>query len=366
MSFLKSQTMTAPYPVVYKKFECAGNGLTVSGHRRASLNTLKSALGLETNGQILKDGKKKVEKRPKSWWEAQVRLYGLKCTKWTIDRMKKVLMEAVRSEIEVSVDVKVLEERLNNEYAESLKNGSHNTEDDTEISDSEPDSKNDPLRLMREVLRLTSTAASATSEERAKKGAEFEDNAQKSIEASQDRQLAKINRKHALLLASPQGAGDDIFGTWQLDCPALTKQYCHLECYAKSDMVWVIHPLLGHDLHLWCSFKQMVVAGVMSIEWESALDWRNRKNGFTFRGETTGDGDFCCDDEWNKGWIVFTSEHECHGMFETQFGDEPWEFTGKKISLKRAGKQQKALGEEYEILEREWMKSRLISASTRF
>jgi hypothetical protein len=70
-----------------------------------------------------------------------------------------------------------------------------------------------------------------------------------------------------------------------------------------------------------------------------------------------GDGGFCCDDEWNKGSITFTSEHECYGTFETQYGDKPWAFTGKKISLKMTGKRPFALRDEYKRLDRNWRKT---------
>jgi hypothetical protein len=342
--------MAPPTPIIYKKFECAGDGLTVSGHRRVSPDDLKSALGLIQDGS--------TEKHPKSWWEAQVRLYGLKCNRWTIDGMKKVLLDAVNSTIEVPAEINALEERLNNEYVASLNFENHDTDHD-DTSDMEGDTEYDPMKLTREILRLTSFGANTTPEDRAKMASEFKDNMNKTADALRDRQLTKMNRQHALLLASSEGAGNDVFGTWQLDCPEIIKQWGHLEMYAKGNIIWVIHPPLTHESHLWCSFKQIVVEGVLCIDWKSAIErhnWRGRKNKFTFRGITPGDGDFCCDDEWNKGWIVFTSEHECHGEFETQFGEKPWIFTGVKISSKRNGKQQHSLSDEYKRLERDWLK----------
>jgi hypothetical protein len=98
----------------------------------------------------------------------------------------------------------------------------------------------------------------------------------------------------------------------------------------------------------------------MKINWKSALEtnkWRGRKSGFVFRGRGTGDDGLICNDEWNKGWIVFSSEHECYGEFEIQHGDKPWAFTGKKIRMKMAGKKPYALIHEWKRLEREWMKS---------
>ena len=67
------------------KLECSGSGFTFASHQRASPSTLAFDLGLQPrltpSGRISK--KQDRPKHPKSWWEAQVRLYGLKCTKWT-------------------------------------------------------------------------------------------------------------------------------------------------------------------------------------------------------------------------------------------------------------------------------------------
>lgn len=343
---IQSQQM-APPPLVHGKFECVGDGLTVSGHKRASQTGLEFALGIQKLGRILPNGREKiiVEKYPKTWWEAQVRLYGLKCTKWTIDGMKKVLFEAVKDGIEPSAEIKALEERLNKEYTESEK---ENSKSDDNVSDQ--------MKRTMEILGLTTMAANTTAEERALMAKAFTFCVAKTTEASKAQQLAKMNREHEKLLKSADGPGTDVFGTWQFDCPGIPEQWGQ---NASRNIIWKIHPPLVHDAHLWCSFKQITVEGVMRIDWKSALErnnWRNRKNNFTFRGISCGDGDFMCDDEWNKGWIKFTSEHECHGMFETQYSDEPWPFTGKKIGLKATGKRSYTLAQEYKKLGRDWTK----------
>ena len=101
----------------------------------------------------------------------------------------------------------------------------------------------------------------------------------------------------------------------------------------------------------------------MRIQWRSKKlerkHWLNMKRSFQFRGLSSGDYDFCCIDEANKGWIKFTSEHECHGEFDCQFAG-PWELTGKKVDLKRSGKRPAALAKEYERLGRDFDKKTAI------
>ena len=36
---------------------------------------------------------------------------------------------------------------------------------------------------------------------------------------------------------------------------------------------------------------------------------------FTWKGRETGEMEIQCDDDLNTGYIKFTSEHECEGMF---------------------------------------------------
>ena len=324
-----------PPPIVYQKFECAGDGLSVFGHYRASPADITLALEPEF-------------KEPRSWWEAQIRLYGLKCSKWTIDGMKKVFSQALESGLQVSGDMDALEKKLNEEYAKLKK--------ESQITVNKPtnDSKGQSPDL--------SASENSESQDSVELNA-FDESCQTRTDAIRARQLAKMNREHAALLTSPQGAGKNVYGTWQLDCPGIISEFCLEDEYRNSNITWVIHPPIINDAHLWCAFKQIVVEGVIRIEWKSVIErnnWKKRKNKFYFRGITPGDGDYCCDDEWNKGWIVFDSEHECHGVFETQFGDAPWEFTGKKISLKVSGKRTYSLRDEYRKLGKDWLKSVLI------
>src|SRR5271155_3229593 len=105
-------------PLKYGKLECSGDGFPFSPHRRADLSTIALELGNDNRpppaSRISK--KQTTTKRPKSWWEAQVRLYGLQCSKWTIDGMKAVLTTALQNGLEVPEDLKTREQELNEEY----------------------------------------------------------------------------------------------------------------------------------------------------------------------------------------------------------------------------------------------------------
>jgi hypothetical protein len=343
--------MPRPEVLTEGKFECAGQGLMVAGHKRASVAEIKRTLP----GKITKTTSKnktgeKVEKQPKAWWEAQVRLYGLKCDKWTIGNMQAVLDVAIQTRtLEVPHYIRTLEKKLNKVYQnwDNIEEISSDDGDDSEIvtpDDSivcDPGAKPGKLKL--------GFCPTHNWHEKEKLG-----------KALVNRTIAKMNRDHGLLLLSKEGGGDDVFGTWQIHCPGIHESWPVWEDIEKG-MKWIIHPPLPDDTHSWVSFNQMVVEGVMGIEWSKKdlpkkdwFNWLNVKRGFRFRGHETGSYDFCCIDEGNLGWIMFTSEHECHGVFEVEFGEKPWEFTGKKVSLKRPGKKPAALAKEYEKLGRDF------------
>src|SRR5438552_1387626 len=124
--------MSSP-PLKYGKLECAGNRLTYLSHPRESPATITAALGLDSKDRS-SISKTRVTKYRKSWWEAQVRLYDLKCTKWTIDGMKEVLTKAIRDGLQVPAELKAVEEKLIREY---LKMDEENRPTITESSDKE-------------------------------------------------------------------------------------------------------------------------------------------------------------------------------------------------------------------------------------
>lgn len=333
-----------------KKIKYDGNGLTFCGHTRVSPRELIFELGIKALDRMDRSGTDvpREHRHPKLWWEAQVRLYGLKCSKWTIDGMYEVLAKASIAGFEVSQEIMELEKKMEKEHEEKKNKQVKDTasSDDTtiEFSESTMTRRNTSPDESNNIATGVPDAVS---------------------NASREVELLKRNAAHSKLLKSTEGPGKDISGTWQMDCPEISKQWGDDPVFQNNHMIWKIHPPYFSQSHLWCSFNQMVVEGVMRIDWKSPLEqnrWRNRRYNFVYRGRDTGDYDFVCDDEWNKGWIKFTSEHECHGEFETQFGDEePWAFTGKKISLKVTGKRPNSLEQEYKRLGRDFLKKVTIS-----
>jgi hypothetical protein len=339
--------MAQPEVLKEGKFECAGQGLMVAGHKRAIVAEIKRALSgkiVKTTSQ--KKTAEKVEKRAKSWWEAQVRLYGLKCDKWTIGNMQAVLEAAIQTgTLKVPQDVQAMEKRLNEMYSKRDNNEKMWTDDDDD-GDSE-------------ILTPDDSMVSGVSTQTGNRATDTSSQKKKLVADARKRMIAKTDRQHSLLLSN-EGGGDDVFGTWEIDCPGIHEEWPEWQNIEKG-MKWIIHPPLPSNTHSWVSFKQMVVEGVMGIEWwkddlpeKEWFNWLNVRREFRFRGLETGENDFCCMDEANMGWIVFTSEHECHGVFEVEFGGKPWEFTGKKVSLKRPGKKPAALAKEYENLGRDY------------
>ena len=227
--------MTQPSPLKDQTFEYNGKGLTFNGHHRESPTSLEFALGIRTLGRILPGGGKKIiaEKHPKSWWEAQVRLYGLKCSKWTVENMKRVLSDSVKEGIEVSLKIKEVEKRLSKEYAELEKeNRNSNTINTTDGTKTSTNMSQSTVTGLNESTMVTQP----------RKTTSFGDLMKEKSDAARASQLANMNRLHSALLASPSGPGDTIYGTWQLDCPEITDQWCHLDETRQREIIWKIHP----------------------------------------------------------------------------------------------------------------------------
>lgn len=342
--------MTHLSSVKHRNFEFNGKCLTFSQHHRATPTSLEFALGIQTLGRILPGGRKKiiVEKHPKSWWEAQVCLYGLKCHKWTVENMKSVLFAAVKEGIEVTPEIEEVEERLKKEYAELEKENRRSNDINTAGG----------TKTLSNVLQPTVTGSNKrTNDTQQEKATGFRDLMKEKSDAARASQLANMNRLHSALLASPSGPGDTIYGTWQIDCPEITEQWCHNNDCQKREMIWKIHPPFYCEEYIWVGFEQIVCEGVIRIDRDLlSTRWKRKKMNFTWRGRETGEMEIQCDDSMNTGYITFTSEHECQGMFGCQFGG-PWAFTGKKISLKLSGKKITGLSQEFKKYEREWRKT---------
>ena len=110
-------------PLKYGELECKGNGLTYRSYSRATPAQIIAALSQTSqptdHGRVSKSTK--PQGHSKAWWEAQVRLYGFKCSNWTIDGMKEVLMDAVAASFKVPAELQGVEEQLNHDYQERQK-----------------------------------------------------------------------------------------------------------------------------------------------------------------------------------------------------------------------------------------------------
>ena len=74
-----------------------------------------------------------------------------------------------------------------------------------------------------------------------------------------------------------------------------------------------------------------------------------KKLRFTWRGKKIGGTAVEFDDELKSGYIVFTSNYECKGVFRCCYGG-PWKFTGKKILTTKPRQRVKTLRKEYEVV----------------
>jgi len=108
----------------YKKhgIECDGEGLLYASHRRADLATIAKALAytVTTNSPSSRISKKDRLPEPpqynKSWWRAQVYLYGLQQTTKGISGSKAILTAAMEKGLEVPAEMNEEEEKLMKQY----------------------------------------------------------------------------------------------------------------------------------------------------------------------------------------------------------------------------------------------------------
>ena len=316
--------MSEPRPLKYGEFECKGKGLIYASYARATPAQLLAAL-VESSPSV-KNGISKTttkhEEHSKEWWEAQVRLYGFKCSKWTIKGMKNVFMEKIVSTLKTDAELKGIENQLNQDYmridkkenpksASSEKDGSE--EDESEEDESEID---EPAKIDTKAVEPQPRKNIAT--QALRKG--YRD-------ASDESRLDRVNRLHNKYLSA--GPPDDvIFGEWHFECSEITA-YWDKNC--REDIVWKIHPPQNSENHMWAVIHQVCIEGIVKIEWDSAQDWKHKKHKFFFSGKETGEGYAQQGDD--HGWITFTSSHECHATFHSDLSSESgWEMMGRKVS----------------------------------
>jgi len=318
---------------------------------------------LTPSGRVSK--KQNLDKRSKSWWEAQVRLYGLKCSKWTIDGMKEVLKVALQKGLEVPDDLSRMEKRLNEEYPavdaefQARAAEARNQKWATLTSDVEK-ANHDPTRFILQlrsdggvkVLRglddraqvhkaaermgLVSQSVDGVgggygdrilvvgkdSGEVFREASRISADVRAQLRANEAAHQNEIDEMHHDLVK--HGDGGDIGGTWQLDMPELTSNY------QSGDITWkVASP--DDSGYVWASFDLLILEGVVRISWPGKKSaWKGRERKFSWKGCETGEGEIQCDSS-NGGTVTFTSASTCSGTWWGAYGT--FEFTGKKISL---------------------------------
>jgi hypothetical protein len=148
--------------------------------------------------------------------------------------------------------------------------------------------------------------------------------------------------------------GIDIEGRWQMNCPEITLGWCQNDEDEHKEMFWNIHRSQPDEDCRWVVFEQIIVDGILRIEMGTP-SCLGRKYPFIWRGRETGESGLEFDDEVNSGYIVFSSTHECSGMFGSTIGG-PWAFTGMKIDKAVPSKRQKTLKKEFENYEHRFYK----------
>jgi len=106
-----------PLPVRQNKFEYGDMGFKYLSYTQATPNEIRTALDRPLTSRIAKINKRKY---PRNWWEAQVRLYGIQCPKYTVEEMKGILTRELGG-LTVSPKIQEMEAGMGNEYQVSAK-----------------------------------------------------------------------------------------------------------------------------------------------------------------------------------------------------------------------------------------------------
>ena len=290
--------------------ECRGKGPTFSSDLMATPAEIITALGQThhtASGRISKSTKRQ-KGYPKSWWEAQVRLYAVECKDWTIDGMKKALMDKAVASFQPPAELIAVEKGLNHDH-QSMDNEYYQHPRSTS-------STNIPTESSKSLSTLPTTQVKITNPQESRRGEP----------TTGESQLEKINRLHAQHLSS--GPPDDvIFGVWQFDC---------LEDDLDNDIIWEIYPpYIDSDECLWAYVINWFVEGVVKISCNNVGGWKGKKLWCDFRGREIA-GDYTDGDHrTGHAMITFTSTHECTCTFYPNIPHiGPWNMTGRKVSNK--------------------------------
>ena len=319
----------------YREFECQGKGLTFSSHPRATQLEIMTALVEKhrptVDGRITKSSQGN-ETYSKTWWEAQVHLYGLKCSDWTEDGMMKTLMDAIITKFKPPSDLATVEKQLNHDY--------ECTDWDTETQSAEIDENID---ISTEEIKEPSSPNEIDlgqniipAKREGDADGEILDNKRPKYTSevafpglwfprippspTPEQRLEKITCLHRKYLNSDQ-ADDTIFGEWHLHFHDVE------EGFRRNGNIWKIHLPAESESCLWVVFHQSDVEGIIRLNWNILENWKGKTLPFSFNGGETATYRHTNGD----GHVTFTSTHECSGTFRTIW-DNPWTFVGKKVS----------------------------------
>lgn len=317
----------------YREFECRGKGLTFSSHPRATqleiMSALVEKLRPNVDGCITKSSRGD-ETYSKTWWEAQVRLYGLKCSDWTESGMMKTLMDAIITKFKPPAELVTMEKQMNHDYECTdwdTENQLAEFDENTDISTEEikEQSSSNEIDLIQSIIPAK-REGDPDEEILDIKRSKYTSQAALKIlclppvlRPTPEQRLEKITRLHQIYLNSDQ-VDDTIFGEWHL-------HFLDLEEGFKRGDVWKIHLPVESESYLWVVIHQSYVEGIVQLDWNILENWKGKTLPFSFRGGETA----CYRHTSGDGNITFTSAHECSGTFRSAW-DNPWKFVGKKVS----------------------------------
>jgi hypothetical protein len=312
---------TTPF-LKYREFECRGKGLTFSSQPRAT--PVEMICALAGKHRPTTDGPSSSEDTySNTWWEAQVRLYGLECSDWTEDGMARVLMDAITASFQPPSDLLAVEKQLNHDYEFMDWDKQYRPEgssDNTRIETSEiQDHQSVDIDLSRNAAENNDDEAILERPSKIATKAGGRGGWTSYPVRNPEKRLERISRLHKEYLTS-DAVDDTLFGEWQFDFPDIT--HC-----PREDIVWNIHPPVESESCLWVVIDQVDLEGIVEIPWRTSEGWKGKRIPFSFRGGETGSGYHSS----GGGNITFTSTHECSGTFESEW-DDPWAFIGKKVS----------------------------------
>ena len=319
----------------YREFEYRGKGLTFSSHPRATQLEIMTALvekyRATVDGRITKLSQGD-DTYSKTWWEAQVRLYGLKCSDWTEEGMMKTLMDAITSKFKPPSEFGTVEKQLNHDYEcidWDAENQPAEIDENTDISTEEIKEQSSPSEIdvgqnATPAKRESDPDGEIPEKKRPKHTSEnihlFLSRMAAPPSLTPEQRLEKITRLHRKYLNSDE-ADDTIFGEWHLHFPDLK------EGFRRNGNIWKIHLPEESESCLWVVFHQSDVEGIIRLKWNTPENWKGKSFPFSFNGGETAT--YCNTN--GGGHITFTSAHECSGTFNTEW-DNPWKFVGMKVS----------------------------------